>query len=373
MNGCHTLLMCMCIKPGKSMNANFNQLIGSAAMIFAMSSTTFAQTNSCPPKKPAPCCYEQGYGLCDDKIPPAYNGAARFDVQCAWDFFMTGSFIYWHADQEGMDLAYPEDLGTGYPLNDQIEIQKFEFKPGFKVGLGMNFEYDNWVGALEYTWFRQQTQTSKTAPSGRHWQMTDWYATGGGIIATSFDSKWRTHFDVLDATMSRPYYQSRKITITPFGGMRAAWIRQSLYIKAIFPGDRPWISDNHSHCWSVGPRAGLQAHWLLGAGFRMEGDFSGSLLFTRFTEVSHKEYRCSLKYRDYNSLRPMTDMSVGLGWGSYFDHQNYHLDFLAAYDFNVMWGQNMMRSLVGTLNDGTTSEAANLHLQGLTATARFDF
>jgi hypothetical protein len=361
------------------MHAHFNRLIGSSAILIAMSSSAFALTNSCPPKKPAPCCFEQGYELCNDQFPAAYNAAARFDVQCSWDFFLTGSFIYWHAGQDGMDLAFSEDPVTGRPLNDKIEIQTFEFKPGFKVGLGMDFNHDNWVCALEYTWLHQQTHMSKTAPSDKRWQMTDWFATN--IVATSFSSKWRSHFDILDATLSRPFYRSRSITLTPFGGMRAAWIRQRLHIEAIYTPDSalPWISHSRSHCWSAGPRAGLQAHWLLGAGFRMEGDFSGSLLFTRYPNVDHYELdpdgvsHGSLYYEDNNTFRPMTDMSIGLGWGSYFDRQNYHIDFLATYDFNVMWGQNMMGSLVNIYNGEGQFEADSLYLHGLTATARFDF
>jgi hypothetical protein len=361
------------------MNANVNRLIGFSSILLAIGSNAFAQTNPSPAKTSAPNCFKQGYSLCDDKLPAAYSASARIDVRSSWDFFLTGSFIYWHAEQEGMDIAYSEVPATGIPLNDKAQIQKFEFKPGFKVGLGLDLDYDNWIGSVEYTWFHQQTHMSKDAPVGKRWQITNWLTTN--IVATSFSSKWRSNFDILDASLSRPYYRGRKITVTPFGGVRAAWIRQNLHVDAIYTPDSalPWISYNRSHSWNVGPRAGLLAHWLLGAGFRMEGDLSGSLLFTRFTKVSHDEVnpdgesQYSLHYRDYNTFRPMTDMSIGLGWGSYFDHHNFHFDLLATYDFSVLWGQNMMRSLVNSYNTGETFEAASLHLQGLTVTTRFDF
>ena len=68
----------------------------------------------------------------------------------------------------------------------------------------------------------------------------------------------------------------------------------------------------------------------------------------------------------------MADMSIGLGWGSYFACQDYHFDLLAPYDFNVMWGQNMMRQLVSSYSY-TVGAPGDLQIQGLTVTARFDF
>ena len=89
----------------------------------------------------------------------------------------------------------------------------------------------------------------------------------------------------------------------------------------------------------------------------MEGDVSGSLLYTRYTKVSHSENTAAMAqcwkrslFDEYNTVRPMADMSVGFGWGSYFDRQNYHFDLLATYDFNVLWGQNMMRQAANLAN-----------------------
>ena len=364
------------------MNVNFTKLISSAAAVLAVGSSAYAQQKSCAPT-PAPCCFEQGYEICNDKFPAAYNASARIDVQCSWDFFATASFIYWHADQESMDLAFPYDV-TGFPHHDEILVQKFEYKPGFKVGLGMDFDHDNWVGFVEYTWFHQETSLGTAdAPAGRSWAMTSWYNNFLDHIST-VKSEWKANLEILDATLSRPYYQGRKLTILPFAGLRGAWIRQNLRIEATSTEQgmtvNPIVSHNRSQSWAVGPRAGLQAHWLLGWGFRMEGDVSGSLLYTRYTKVSHIEDAGtgsslgSLSYHDYNTLRPMADMGIGFGWGSYFDRQNYHFDLLATYDFNVMWGQNMMRQVTNIVNGHLTSSAAgDLHLQGLTVTARFDF
>jgi len=356
-----------------------NKFICATTALLAVSTLSYAQQkSSCAPTPPTPCCFEQGHEICNDKTPAAYNASARIDVQCSWDVFVTGSFIYWHVDQDAMDIAYPlyEDESS-----DKIFVQNFDYKPGFKVGIGANFGHDQWVGLLEYTWLHQSTTGSKTAFDDTAWEMTSWMAITQTSPAKDYDrveGKWHANFDILDATLSRPFYQGRYLTILPFGGLRGAWIRQNLKIEAD-NSSYVNISHNHSRCWAVGPRVGFQAHWLLGCGFRFEGGASASALFTRYTKVTNN---CSsngatysyMAFKDYNTVRAMADIGVGLGWGSYFDRQNYHFDLLAAYDFNILWNQNMMREVCNIRTYyGTSSSAGDLHLHGLTATARFDF
>src|SRR5271157_2856702 len=151
----------------KKMNTKFTKLISSAAAVLAVGGCAFAQTKACPPSP-----FEQGYGISSDKFPAAYNAASRIEVQNSWDIFATASFLYWYADQEGMDLAYSTGLTTASdpttvtnPLKGSYDIMPFDFKPGFKVGLGMNFDFDNWVAFVEYTWLHQKVTTQVPNPS----------------------------------------------------------------------------------------------------------------------------------------------------------------------------------------------------------------
>jgi hypothetical protein len=355
------------------MNANLKKLIGSAAALLTVGAGADAQTKSCSCAPTTSCCtFEQGLGLCNEKFPAAYNAPARIDVQCSWDLFLTGSFIYWRADQEAMDFAYARtartSVTTGSPLT-----QDFDFKPGFQVGLGFNFEHDNWVTFLEYTWLHQTTCTgSSTAPAGYALYPTS-YMSSSQPSFVSASSKWKSSFDILDATVGRPYYLGRKLTVNPYGGLRAAWIRQNFRVST----DANVVSHNRSNSWGIGSKLGLESHWLLDWGFRVEGDVAGSLLYTKYTSVAHRETISDVEsYASldcYGTVRPMADMSLGLAWGSYFDRQNYYFDLGAFYDFKVMWSQNMMRYLANSANNGANAQPGDLHLQGLTVKARFDF
>jgi hypothetical protein len=217
--------------------------------------------------------------------------------------------------------------------------------------------------------------------------LSDWLgaALDSPIENKNLSSRWKVKLDLLDATLSRPYYQGINLTFTPYTGVRAAWIRQNFTLTAANLDSKevsPWIdrspvtSTNRSTSWGIGPRAGVQGHWQLGWGFRLEGDVGANLLYTKYIQVYHEEnpeIDTSLAYRNYSQLRPMADMGLGIGYGSYFDCQNYYLDFAANYDFIYMWAQNMMRKLADSYNASTSAQADNLSFNGLTLTGRFDF
>jgi hypothetical protein len=360
----------------------------------------------CPPKPCKPCppvCFEGGYPDEQCCFPPAYNQPANFNLgPCPWDFWIDLSFTYWDAEQEGLDLAISsrsvidgDSATSNSPDSGKFLFQDTQFKPGFKVGIGMDLEHDAWSGFAEYTWFRSTTNTHQSAPADPAgdtpvWNLSNWFvkdSTTSNItsIASNINSKWRLRMDLLDAGLIRPYYQGTHLIVAPFGGLRGQWIRQNLSITGDFPTsnvtpDLTATSSNKSNSWAVGPRAGCLGKWHLGWGIRLEGDVAASLVFTRYTSVKHSEGATTLtaspvaaSLKNYNCLRAVNEMNLGLGWGSYFDCRNYHFDLLATYDFQVFWNQNVLRQLVDSLESGTGHAPSNLYLQGLTIKAQFDF
>ena len=372
----------------------------------------------CPPKpcKPPcpPVCFERGYPDAQCCLPSAYNEPADYELSpCPWNFWFDASFTYWTAYEDGLDLAnsvstIPGQAGAlQIPQNSNYLFQKTEWKPGFKVGMGLDLDFDHWSGYAEYTWFRSKTHTSAGLPSGAPagssnpaWLVRGWdlgQRNGNTLVlnqldaigtqASTINSSWRTNIDLLDAAVTRPYYQGTHLIIAPFGGFRATWIRQKLRM-AIAPfstvtatATANAVFHNKSNSWAVGPRAGFGGQWHLGWGFRFEGDCAGSIAFTRYTKVASSadpvilavRNTRSARWTDLNTIRFNNDMNFGLGWGSYFDCRNYHFDLLATYDFQIFWNQNMLRKLTDATSTGVSGASNNLYLQGLTMKAQFDF
>lgn len=373
----------------------------------------------------AQCTTPQGDPLCD-AMGPAFNAAAAVNLSSPppkdpnqkngredkFHLFADASFIYWYGAEEGLNLATngvltPGTPGTlNYAVNTSTVFQSFGYKPGFKVGVGAVAQHE-WVMRADYTWYRgTNTQTSGAPPATQTsaagvaattgtpvWVVSDWFLQGTpsqALAGTSVSSKWKIALDEIDLTMSRPYYQGKSLTIAPFGGLSSIFIRQSMTVDltesaglltgALSP--QPITSNNTSHSWSIGPKLGLNGDLLLCSGFRLEGEAAASLLYTQYTTVKHSEDAASttftpgpytVSYTNYNCVRPVAELGLGIGWGTYLADRKFHIDFSADYDFTYFWSQNMMRKLLDDTLAGTSSSAADLYFHGLTATARFDF
>lgn len=366
-----------------------------AASLCAVASV-FGQ--NCEPKKSEPKCEPvkckpvQCAPKCCDPVPeitlmPGYNQCSRIDVRCSWDVFATASFTYWQPVQDNMELGIVWDRTTNPSVfQGNVVNENFDYKPGFKVGLGMNFDHDCWESLVEYTWFRgSHSQSTSLNTDGNDRLFPLWTTPlSGSFFAGS--QKWKLHMDILDWDLARSYYVGTKLTFRPFFAARAAWIRQNMdvdYTNSSIGGGSVLVNKT-SHSWGVGPRAGLQTNWMIGDGFRLFGNGAGDILFTQYTKLKTAQKSVtsagvlsladSVTQRKLNTVRPHLDLELGLGWGSYFDCNNWHVDFTAGYGFQVFFDQNMFRHFSDDVGIAVSnSPNGNLYMHGLTVTARLDF
>jgi len=336
-------------------------------------------------------CYQRGFPLAS--ATSGYNAPAEIQLRDRWEVYSSASFLYWLAEEEGLDLAIGAALVSGQvsvpPMSNTL-FQDFEFNPGFKIGLGFETGLDDWMVNAGYTWLHQTTTTSSNAsptPFGVGvWFISNWFIQPNGfgqtLSATSLQSKWHLGLDLADLYLSRAFYQGTHVTINPFAGLRGAWIRQSLTIDAADPQgpSGSTTSRTRSKSWGVGPRGGLEGRWLLPIGFRFESDFAISILYTRYTSVYHNEDQITsntipvaANFMNYGCLRTVNEMNLGFGWSQYIERQNIAVDVLLAYDFAVFWNQNLLRRLVDLETNQDNASPSNLYLSGLTAKLRFDY
>lgn len=351
---------------------------------------TMAPKNGQQQQQAAQPAFEQGELLHKGKYPAAYNAPAAVKTK-NWDcctFNVNASFIYWHSSQESMDIAYvdPTNLFVFTPEH-AVAFAKFEYNPGFQVGIAFNTNYDGWVGSMDYTRLHQETHAHHKAPEvhGVHqvYNNPDWFANAFSTnnTANEVSGEWELEFDMLDTVLGRPFYQGTRLTVSPYGGLRALWIEQELEIKIHGNGQIPSKSENESESWAIGPKVGAGMQWLLGAGFRIVGNVAGSLLYTRYDKISHKEsglieatrvHDIGGAIHHFSTLRPVLDMGLGLACGYYVYQQKCYLDLAVRYDFMYLWDQNVMRELVSTLQN-RVDHVGDLQMHGLTINASIFF
>lgn len=325
------------------------------------------------------------------------QGGASYDIEA--------SFLYYYAGEGGLDLANSAGLLTQEPGGDVVigtgnsvgVRQSSKYEPDFAVGLGVQLQ--EWSSHLRYTWIRQTTSVGKSAPEADPrsltgvWVLNNWFQqttpAGQGLFATSLFSSWHLAMDLADVMVGRDFFQSKRLIIKPFGGVRAAWIRQALRIGVDVPEGvfselttAPIYSYNSSQSWGLGPRGGWESTVLLGKGFSCKASAALALLFTQYTKVYHEEQVASAlsspsllrtTMRDVCTMRPELDMGLGFGFASFLAQERFYLDIGVNYEFLLFWNQNMMRKLQDQSVSGSSASAGNLFLQGLQITGSFHF
>jgi len=341
--------------------------------------------------------FEKNQEIIQCQLVPGYNGPSRIDVRGSWDFSTDLSFIYWQLTQENMEVAFsnntaasqlPSEAGsTGNAQGNFVELD-FKYKPGFKIGFGLNLDQDNWDVYSEYTWLHT-TNSTKTQRIDSGILLPTWghpSITGENVFNTAHE-KWLCNFDFVDLELARSYYVGSSLTFRPFFGGRAAWIRQSLNVEYVnlsttlsspitaTPGTQNTILRTRS--WGIGPRAGIDTQWNLGQGIRLFGNGSADLLYTRYVVQTKNIFgsKSFISRENPGYLRAHLDLEMGFGWGTYLDSYNWHIDLSAGYGFQAFFDQNMFRSFGGgdTMMAQSTAPNGNLFAHGLTATFRFDF
>lgn len=367
--------------------------------------SAFAQ-DKCAPKQercctpcPAPCDFkEMTPGM------PGYNAPSRINVCGNWDMYADASFIYWQVAQDNMAFAMTNvnafTAATNTNIRGNYVQMDFDYKPGFKVGGGMNFDHDNWDSSAEYTRLHGGNSASTNGPAGGS-LLANWgnnHLIAKSQLFASASAKFNTNLDFVDWVFGRNYFVGKNLTFHPVLGARGAWITQSMSVhyrnpntttlSGSFDGNSSILGvyssqDVYSRVrsWAVGPRTGLEGNWMLGEGLRFFGNGYLDILYTKYKLQNKTAYSTLTGISQYiiskeraGTVRTHLDLELGLGWGSYFDDNNWHIDLSAGYGFQVFFDQNMFRkSFDNVVLASGTNTNGDMTIQGLTATVRIDF
>jgi hypothetical protein len=330
----------------------------------------------------------QPTGVITPPVAPAVNHGA--------DLFISADFIYWKAYQNGLEYANsavaadpttpPATLAQG-----SYATPKGEFQPGFKVGLGLEFEHDGWDLFAQYTWLAPTSKTTSTvaptAPNGL-------YAVVGSLAAgnalgvgpaslSSASAKFTMHYNVVDLEVGRNFFLSRYMTLRPHFGLKADWITQRMNVSQDFLGvefSGLYNSEQSNHklkTWGLGIRCGLDPVWHFSRSWGMYGEFAFSALYSRFKNkgtdtlyTGAAQTGTTAQYangrQSYHGVTPVLELGLGLSYMGWFYDEAYMLEVKAGWEEQVWFLNNQ-------LVNGSTSGNGNMSTQGFTFKVGFHF
>ncbi|NGX34335.1 MAG: hypothetical protein K1060chlam1_00687 [Candidatus Anoxychlamydiales bacterium] len=318
---------------------------------------------SCPTET-EPCC----------KTPPppstaAYNAPARIDVCDSTDIYFTASFIYWKIEENIFVSKFQATDSVTTNNRSHFSTMNYDYKPGFKIGLGYNFEYDDWNAYIEYTWYHATNSVSRTRPSWASF-MAPVYNRTTTTSGSEIDFKLKLDYDFINLDLSRWQYEGQKLLLKALIGLHGSWLDQD--ITSAFNLNGLNITNNALFAikqWAIGPRIGFFYKWKLLDCFSITGKGTTALLYQKFTKIFLKQddqdtspagpTTLTTTERKRSSVNGLFELMLGLEFDKYFDRNKYHFNCSAGYDLHGLASH--------LLPPGW------LALHGLTLTARFDF
>ena len=321
---------------------------------------------------------------------------ARPDVKDGADLFITADVLLWRAEEDGLEFAEEtfQDTSKIQNLTDgRVLNPNFDWKWGFRVGIGYNMPHDGWDLYLDWVRFtsRDHKSNSVNPPTGA--AATTLFASTGSNSAGGPSSNvqqasvhWNLKLNMLDLELGREFFVSKWLTLRPFTGLRSGWIDQKLstdYINEVPSGATLETFDIDQRCrfWGLGIRAGLNTLWSLGCGWGIYGNAAISLLPGRFHinyEQDSTQVTVGTDSQHYtkdhlNAARAVTDLALGLRWDTLTCDEAYHFAFRVGFEQHHFFGQNQFRNYNYDSSARPVSRATLSDLTTYGVTAGFEF
>ena len=329
---------------------------------------------------------DNDYNECKEEGTFQGHSASENQMQKGW--FVSSSFIWWKVKQDGLEIAVQIKETSENENEWDLLKMDFDYHAGFKAGIGGNFERDDWQLYFEYTRLHfTDNNHRRISDDVDAFLYNSWNISPDTIMAAYTYAKgtWKFRYNIIDGTLSRPYYIGTKFSVRPNIGLRGGWINQKNkeHYSDFEEEEKENFVSAKSHSWLIGPRFGIDSNWHFGEGFRLFGNAMGSLFYQDFkikaTQTLINDEGASdisrLKKNKEKNLTPNFEACLGLGWGSYFSKDRWHIDLAVQYDFNYFWNQNMMRKLVDSTHFLSLEDriAGDLFLHGLEVVLKLDF
>lgn len=289
------------------------------------------------------CCmpeYRPGDILCDDEACVIYSAYAGTQLNCGWDVYGWGEFLYLRPWRSTSWVALEIPAFQDIPTTPQRNLpHRFGYRPAFSVGLGLVLHnFDDWMLNIDYLWFHHSFKKTMTVVSP-----VSVASTLGNLIApfiyNAVINKSKIHYDIIGVDIQRPNYLGQRVILSPFLGLK--WLTRNFKISQDFIQAGSGLIDRDATTikWSsIGINAGFDGKWLLCWGLSLIGKADVALLYpydrdklidvTTFADGVVNSNKTPIRHLDMFARGGM-----GIGWGSYFCCNRYHLDLAATYDF----------------------------------------
>lgn len=329
---------------------------------------------------------------------------------------MYGEFLCWQVMQDQMQYAavVPGGLQSIVQpfLSEQLSSvsvlaklsvvdPSFEYKPGFRIGLGYDAPSSSWNFQLAWTRIHETVSSSVYNDAQGVVPLTLPIAVLLGLSESSSSSSaraiasqatlgsgarshWNFEFDTIDMQIGRNCSVREGLDCFPYLGVKGALIKQNQRIEYLgFSYENIPLNVGNfkkNNFYGIGPSFGLDSSWEFCPHWNLSSGVCGALLYGKFNVSEHpSETQGSqfIKVDSRNSrkhlLRPTIDANIGLDWSGWI-HNKCQMKVGVSYEVQYWWNQWQAPPAVeSSLITGGISPQGDLMMQGFTAQLAFLF
>lgn len=306
-------------------------------------------------------------------------------------FALFVDFLYWRVQNPSFIYANRVIL----PHREIGIRMPYALKPGFRVGLGYNSNYDGWDIYAVWTRHHSHVYQDRSFNSNSRIGILPVMITSdpghGYFYVNNVHGEAKLEYDVVDFPLSRDFFISKALTLKPYFSLSAEILKQHFIARYENPVLRyPFTSlapATVSHfpvrfsgklgSWGVGPKIGMATTWMFCKCFSLFADTSISLLYGK-TKSGWAFYDPTMiypyGYNRYNfySLLP----SLGALGGIKFQHSfsnGFYMSLSAAYEANYLWERYFAEIPCKTQYDYIPKASYPFAMQGLTMRLEFRY
>jgi hypothetical protein len=268
--------------------------------------------------------------------------------------------LYWSAQEN--DLAYAVS-------EEAVKEPHFDSDLGFRLGFCYELPHDRWQIRLSFTHLHTKARHSAEGELFPLWAKSNLLE---GSFVDEAEMRWRLHLGLVDLECAKELKVSRCLRISPYVGVRSAWIRQKdkIVYKGgdLFAGGEDEVSMKNKF-WGMGPRLGGSTEWILGGCFSLVGNAALSLLYGEFYVHQDEDATVGVLQRVkehdiFHQSSLVTDLALGLQW------KREGTILRGGYEQHIFFGQNQLLHFEGNT---IVSSGEPLSLQGWTLSATWEF
>ncbi len=242
----------------------------------------------------------EGQNICADRIMalPLLVNSGDCKPRRQYRLKFLGEFLYWRALEEGGQSD----------CDCSSEWKNHHWSAGCRLGVGCQSICSDCQGDLVWTHYQQYPHHGCKEECGDHWKL---------------------RYDTIDALFTGALHLNSCLNISPFWGIRGAYIRQNIF--SVCNIESKCVSDNFSftkerkdkaNFKAVGPLVGVGADYKLSRCFSFFGNFDLGLLYGNhqlksygadtFTELDQKCICCEKRREQASQL--FIDIILGVRW-----------------------------------------------------------